>query len=85
MLRLVNERDELNAALLDFERHVEDIQSEVKALSNDREHFISLYKQVSFRNIMPAGKSTHSTQLRNVCVHSGSRGAQTGPKRRYVS
>uniref|UniRef100_A0A3Q3WID1 Centrosomal protein 135 n=1 Tax=Mola mola TaxID=94237 RepID=A0A3Q3WID1_MOLML len=45
VLRLVNERDELNAALLDFERHVEDIQSEVKALSNDREHFISLYKQ----------------------------------------
>ncbi len=55
MLRLVKERDELKAALLDFEKHMEDIQKDVKALSTERDHFKTLSKQVSFRNITPPG------------------------------
>uniref|UniRef100_A0AAQ5Y9M7 Centrosomal protein of 135 kDa n=1 Tax=Amphiprion ocellaris TaxID=80972 RepID=A0AAQ5Y9M7_AMPOC len=46
LLHLIKERDELRAALLDFEKHMEDIQSNVKALSTEREHFKTLYKQV---------------------------------------
>ncbi|XP_023127563.2 centrosomal protein of 135 kDa isoform X2 [Amphiprion ocellaris] len=45
LLHLIKERDELRAALLDFEKHMEDIQSNVKALSTEREHFKTLYKQ----------------------------------------
>uniref|UniRef100_A0A3Q1FNH4 Centrosomal protein 135 n=1 Tax=Acanthochromis polyacanthus TaxID=80966 RepID=A0A3Q1FNH4_9TELE len=46
LLHLIKERDGLRAALLDFEKHMEDIQSNVKALSTEREHFKTLYKQV---------------------------------------
>lgn len=53
LLRLVKERDELKAALLDFEKHMEDIQKDVKALSTERDHFKTLFKQVGFRNIIP--------------------------------
>ncbi|XP_042339694.1 centrosomal protein of 135 kDa [Plectropomus leopardus] len=45
LLRLVKERDELKAALLDFERHMEDIQDNVKGLSSERDHFKTLFKQ----------------------------------------
>ncbi|KAI3369003.1 hypothetical protein L3Q82_025978, partial [Scortum barcoo] len=45
ILRLVKERDELRAALLDFERHMEDIQKDVNALSTERDHFKMLSKQ----------------------------------------
>uniref|UniRef100_A0A8C9YH76 Centrosomal protein 135 n=1 Tax=Sander lucioperca TaxID=283035 RepID=A0A8C9YH76_SANLU len=45
VLRLVKERDELRAALLDFEKHMEDIQNNVKALSSERDHFKTLFKQ----------------------------------------
>ncbi|XP_045899417.1 centrosomal protein of 135 kDa isoform X1 [Micropterus dolomieu] len=45
LLRLVKERDELKAALLDFEKHMEDIQKDVKALSTERDHFKTLFKQ----------------------------------------
>ncbi|XP_010729323.3 centrosomal protein of 135 kDa isoform X1 [Larimichthys crocea] len=45
LLRVLKERDELKAALLDFERHMEDIQDNVKALSTEREHFKALFKQ----------------------------------------
>ncbi|XP_022058701.2 centrosomal protein of 135 kDa isoform X2 [Acanthochromis polyacanthus] len=45
LLHLIKERDGLRAALLDFEKHMEDIQSNVKALSTEREHFKTLYKQ----------------------------------------
>ncbi|XP_008301652.1 centrosomal protein of 135 kDa [Stegastes partitus] len=45
LLHLIKERDELRAALLDFEKHMEDIQNNVKALSTEREHFKTLYKQ----------------------------------------
>ncbi|XP_070688604.1 centrosomal protein of 135 kDa isoform X2 [Pempheris klunzingeri] len=45
VLRLVKERDELQAALLDFERHMEDIQNNVKVLSSERDHFKTLLKQ----------------------------------------
>ncbi|KAK5869912.1 hypothetical protein PBY51_024590 [Eleginops maclovinus] len=45
LVRLVKERDELKAALLEFEKHMEDIQSNVKGLSSERDHFKTLFKQ----------------------------------------
>ncbi|XP_034736787.1 centrosomal protein of 135 kDa isoform X2 [Etheostoma cragini] len=45
VLRLVKERDELRAALLDFEKHMEDIQNNVKVLSSEKDHFKTLFKQ----------------------------------------
>ncbi|XP_054459052.1 centrosomal protein of 135 kDa isoform X2 [Anoplopoma fimbria] len=45
LLRLVKERDELKAALLDFEKHMEDIQINVKGLSSERDRFKTLLKQ----------------------------------------
>ncbi|XP_070765256.1 centrosomal protein of 135 kDa [Enoplosus armatus] len=45
VLRLVKERDELKATLLDFEKHMEDIQKDVKVLSTERDHFKTLLKQ----------------------------------------
>nr|XP_046247396.1 centrosomal protein of 135 kDa isoform X1 [Scatophagus argus]XP_046247397.1 centrosomal protein of 135 kDa isoform X1 [Scatophagus argus] len=45
LLRIVKERDELRAALLDFEKHMEDIQDSVKTLSTERDHFKTLFKQ----------------------------------------
>ncbi|XP_076582514.1 centrosomal protein of 135 kDa [Chaetodon auriga] len=44
-LRLIKERDELKAALLDIEKHMEDIQDNVKTLSAERDHFRTLLKQ----------------------------------------
>ncbi|XP_041790980.1 centrosomal protein of 135 kDa isoform X2 [Chelmon rostratus] len=44
-LRLIKERDELKAALLDIEKHMEDIQENVKTLSAERDHFRTLFKQ----------------------------------------
>lgn len=52
LLRVVKERDELKAALLDFEEHMEDIQNKVKSLSAERDQFKTLLKQVSFRSWM---------------------------------
>lgn len=49
LLRVIQERDELKVALLDFEKHMEDIQNNMKALSNERDHFKTLLKQVRFR------------------------------------
>uniref|UniRef100_A0A4W6CK48 Centrosomal protein 135 n=1 Tax=Lates calcarifer TaxID=8187 RepID=A0A4W6CK48_LATCA len=45
LLRVVKERDELKAALLDFEKHMEDIQSNVKILCAERDHFKNMFKQ----------------------------------------
>uniref|UniRef100_A0A8D3D557 Centrosomal protein of 135 kDa n=1 Tax=Scophthalmus maximus TaxID=52904 RepID=A0A8D3D557_SCOMX len=50
LLRVVKERDELKAALFDFEKHMEEIQNSVKALCTERDHFKSQFKQVSFDN-----------------------------------
>lgn len=50
LLRIVKERDELKAALLDFEKHVEDIQNNVKAVCTERDNFKTLFKQVRFKN-----------------------------------
>ncbi|XP_054645594.1 centrosomal protein of 135 kDa isoform X2 [Dunckerocampus dactyliophorus] len=44
-LALVKERDELKAALLDVEKHTEDIQTKVKALSAERDHFKMMFYQ----------------------------------------
>ncbi|XP_035997365.1 centrosomal protein of 135 kDa [Fundulus heteroclitus] len=45
LIRVIKERDELKAALMDFEKHMEDIQNNVKALTSEREHFRTLFKQ----------------------------------------
>ncbi|XP_068581534.1 centrosomal protein of 135 kDa [Cebidichthys violaceus] len=45
LLRVVKERDELRAALLDFETHMEGIQNDVKSLSSERDRFKALLKQ----------------------------------------
>lgn len=82
VLRLVKERDELRAALLDFEKHMEDIQNNVKALSSERDHFKTLFKQVSSRNfISTRWKLPIFTLLREQMFffHSGSRGLKAGP------
>uniref|UniRef100_A0A1A8CEH2 Centrosomal protein 135 n=1 Tax=Nothobranchius kadleci TaxID=1051664 RepID=A0A1A8CEH2_NOTKA len=42
LLRIVKERDELKVALLEFEKHVEDIQNNVKALCSERDHLKNL-------------------------------------------
>nr|XP_061834123.1 centrosomal protein of 135 kDa-like isoform X1 [Nerophis lumbriciformis]XP_061834124.1 centrosomal protein of 135 kDa-like isoform X1 [Nerophis lumbriciformis] len=44
-LALVKERDELKAALVDVEKHTEDIQTKVKALSAERHHFKMMFYQ----------------------------------------
>uniref|UniRef100_A0A8D3AV29 Centrosomal protein of 135 kDa n=1 Tax=Scophthalmus maximus TaxID=52904 RepID=A0A8D3AV29_SCOMX len=44
--KATRERDELKAALFDFEKHMEEIQNSVKALCTERDHFKSQFKQV---------------------------------------
>ncbi|KAF6733117.1 Centrosomal protein of 135 kDa [Oryzias melastigma] len=44
LYRALKERDELKAALLDFEKHMEDIQKDVKVLSSERDHFKALFQ-----------------------------------------
>ncbi|XP_008305394.1 centrosomal protein of 135 kDa isoform X3 [Cynoglossus semilaevis] len=39
LFRVMKERDELKVALLDFEKHVEEIQNNAKALCTERDHF----------------------------------------------
>ncbi|KAF0042406.1 hypothetical protein F2P81_005938 [Scophthalmus maximus] len=56
LLRVVKERDELKAALFDFEKHMEEIQNSVKALCTERDHFKSQFKQAQ-QDL----KLTHST------------------------
>ncbi|XP_029988834.1 centrosomal protein of 135 kDa isoform X2 [Sphaeramia orbicularis] len=56
--RLIKERDELKGALLDFEKHMEDIQENVKILSAERDQFKMLLKQAQ-----EDLKSAHSTDL----------------------
>ncbi|XP_037530312.1 centrosomal protein of 135 kDa [Nematolebias whitei] len=45
LLDVLKERDELKVALLDVEKQTEDIQNNVKALCDERDHFKTLYKQ----------------------------------------
>ncbi|XP_034439541.1 centrosomal protein of 135 kDa isoform X1 [Hippoglossus hippoglossus] len=45
LLLVRQERDELKAALIDFEKHMEDIQNNVKALCSERDHFKTQFKQ----------------------------------------
>nr|XP_061834127.1 centrosomal protein of 135 kDa-like isoform X1 [Nerophis lumbriciformis]XP_061834128.1 centrosomal protein of 135 kDa-like isoform X1 [Nerophis lumbriciformis] len=44
-LALLKERDEMKAALVDVEKHTEDIQTKVKALSAERDHFKMMFYQ----------------------------------------
>uniref|UniRef100_A0A665VA52 Centrosomal protein 135 n=1 Tax=Echeneis naucrates TaxID=173247 RepID=A0A665VA52_ECHNA len=50
LLHVVKERDELKAALLDFEKQTEDIQNHVKDLCAERDQFKSLFRQSIFEN-----------------------------------
>uniref|UniRef100_A0A667ZY72 Centrosomal protein 135 n=1 Tax=Myripristis murdjan TaxID=586833 RepID=A0A667ZY72_9TELE len=50
--RAVKERDELRAALLGFEKHMEDIQSDVKALSAERDQLKAQLRQASLRRML---------------------------------
>uniref|UniRef100_A0A672HBW5 Centrosomal protein 135 n=1 Tax=Salarias fasciatus TaxID=181472 RepID=A0A672HBW5_SALFA len=47
LLRVTRERDKLKAALQQFEEHMEDIQSNVKTLRAERDHFKTLLTQVA--------------------------------------
>lgn len=82
LLRLVKERNELKAALLDFEEHMEDIQNKVKGLSSERDRFKALWRRVSRRTGTPAGWEASQLLLRTQCVSfsvpSGSRGPAAG-------
>ncbi|XP_061096590.1 centrosomal protein of 135 kDa isoform X1 [Conger conger] len=46
LLQTVRERDQLQEVLLGFERHMEDIQNNVKELSTERDTLSTLYQQV---------------------------------------
>ncbi|KAF7667681.1 hypothetical protein LDENG_00052800 [Lucifuga dentata] len=46
LLLVVKERDELKAALLDFEKHMEDIQNNVKVLSVEKDQFKAQCRQL---------------------------------------
>uniref|UniRef100_A0A7N6C0F4 Centrosomal protein 135 n=1 Tax=Anabas testudineus TaxID=64144 RepID=A0A7N6C0F4_ANATE len=50
LLHLLKERDELKAALLEFEKHMEEIQTNVKALSAERDHYKTVFKEVGIKN-----------------------------------
>lgn len=52
LVHVVRERDELKDALLDIEKHMEDIQDNVKTLSTERDKLKTLFKQVSFKCIV---------------------------------
>lgn len=47
LLRVVKERDELKAALLEFEKHMLEIQNNIKSLSAERDHYKTQSKQVT--------------------------------------
>uniref|UniRef100_A0A671TTS0 Centrosomal protein 135 n=1 Tax=Sparus aurata TaxID=8175 RepID=A0A671TTS0_SPAAU len=62
LLRLVKERDELKAVLLDFETQMEDIQDNVKALSAERDRFKTLFKQhVDYPNFLQVAQTSALT------------------------
>ncbi|CAJ1060000.1 centrosomal protein of 135 kDa isoform X3 [Xyrichtys novacula] len=65
LLHVLKERDELKAALLDFEKHAENIQSNVKALSTERDHFKSLFRQAQ-DELKLARSSDFSADLLNL-------------------
>ncbi|XP_071343000.1 centrosomal protein of 135 kDa isoform X2 [Trachinotus anak] len=65
LLRVVKERDELKAALLDFEKHMEDIQNNVKAVCTERDHFKALYRQAQ-EDLKLARSSDKSADILNL-------------------
>uniref|UniRef100_G3PMR8 Centrosomal protein 135 n=1 Tax=Gasterosteus aculeatus TaxID=69293 RepID=G3PMR8_GASAC len=62
LLRLVKERNELKAALLDFEEHMEDIQNKVKGLSSERDRFKALWRRAQ-EDLQRAGGADGSADL----------------------
>ncbi|XP_043985251.1 centrosomal protein of 135 kDa [Gambusia affinis] len=59
---VIKEKDELKAALMDFERQMEDIQNNVQVLSNERDHFKTLFKQAQ-DDLMAARRADLSADL----------------------
>ncbi|XP_037325419.2 centrosomal protein of 135 kDa [Pungitius pungitius] len=62
LLRLVKERNELKASLLDFEEHLEDIQNKVKDLSSERDRFKALWRRAQ-EDLQLAGGADGSADL----------------------
>ncbi|XP_054910083.1 centrosomal protein of 135 kDa isoform X2 [Poeciliopsis prolifica] len=62
LLFVIKEKDTLKAALMDFERQMEDIQNKVQELSNERDHFKTLFKQAQ-DNLMLARRADLSADL----------------------
>lgn len=52
LVHVVRERDELKDALLDIEKHMEDIQDNVKTLSAERDEFKALFKRVRLQCVV---------------------------------
>lgn len=73
LLHILAERDQLKAALLGLEKHLETTQDTVKALVTERDHLKKLLKVSPF-HILPDCRKLFCT---GVCfVHSGSRGPE---------
>ncbi|XP_014329681.1 centrosomal protein of 135 kDa isoform X1 [Xiphophorus maculatus] len=62
LIFVIKEKDELKAALMDFERQMEDIQKNIQVLSNERDHFKTLFKQAQ-DDLMSARRADLSMDL----------------------
>ncbi|XP_055077313.1 centrosomal protein of 135 kDa [Periophthalmus magnuspinnatus] len=63
--RLIQERDELRNVLLDFEKHMEDIQNDVKTLTGERDKLKDLLKQAN-QDDLKVSKRRHSHGVLNL-------------------
>uniref|UniRef100_A0A3P9Q772 Centrosomal protein 135 n=1 Tax=Poecilia reticulata TaxID=8081 RepID=A0A3P9Q772_POERE len=63
LIFVIKEKNELKAALMDFERQMEDIQNNVQVLSNERDHFKTLFKQAQ-DDLMSARRADLSAECR---------------------
>ncbi|XP_016526216.1 centrosomal protein of 135 kDa isoform X2 [Poecilia formosa] len=63
LILVIKEKNELKAALMDFERQMEDIQNNVQVLSNERDHFKTLLKQAQ-DDLMSARRADLSSDCR---------------------
>ncbi|KAG7316732.1 hypothetical protein KOW79_020273 [Hemibagrus wyckioides] len=61
--RALRERDELQAMLLDFEKHMEDIQIKVKLLTTERDQLSTQYQQAQEELQSVRGKLAYSPEL----------------------
>ncbi|XP_029001754.1 centrosomal protein of 135 kDa isoform X2 [Betta splendens] len=45
LLRLLKERDEMQAAFVEFEKHMDEVQTNAKALGEERDHYKALFRK----------------------------------------